>query len=39
MTGKKGPLDHVKVAAPCSAEWDEMFSSKANESAFALNAI
>jgi len=26
MTGKKGPLDHVKVAAPCSAEWDEMFS-------------
>ena len=26
MTGKKGPLDHVKVAAPCSAEWDQMFS-------------
>ena len=26
MTGKKGPLDRVKVAAPCSAEWDQMFS-------------
>jgi hypothetical protein len=26
MTGKKVGLDHVKVAAPCSAEWDQMFS-------------
>ena len=26
MPGKKGPLDRVKIAAPCSAEWDQMFS-------------
>ena len=26
MAGKKGPLDRVKIAAPCSAEWDQMFS-------------
>lgn len=26
MPGKKSPLDRVKIAAPCSAEWDQMFS-------------
>ena len=26
MSKLTSPLDHIKIAAPCSAEWDQMFS-------------
>jgi hypothetical protein len=26
MSKLTGPLDHLKIAAPCSADWDQMFS-------------
>lgn len=25
---KKSPLDHIKIASPCSADWDEMLGDK-----------
>jgi hypothetical protein len=36
MSKLTGPLDHLKIAAPCSADWDQMFSIRRRASTLLL---